>query len=68
MRSPKTLDVIKTIPEDRLLIESDFNSARPMEEELLRMCFVVSRLRNWTLHETANKTFQNAKRFFNFKL
>jgi TatD DNase family protein len=58
--SHKTVSVIQAIPEDRLLIESDYNSATFMDEEIVKMCKVIASARGWTEEEVAQKTYANA--------
>lgn len=55
---------MKVIPEDRILIESDQKNTLHMQDDLLRICQVVSKSRGWNIKQTANITSRNAKQFF----
>ena len=57
-------EVIKSCPEDRLLIESDWSSAGSMDREVLKMCKFISKQKDWSLHKTARITYQNAVNFY----
>ena len=64
LRSPKTRDVIRSVPADRLVIESDLTSSRGAEEALRAMLAAVAECRGWTPEETARVTRENALRFY----
>jgi TatD DNase family protein len=64
LRSPKTADVIRAIPADRLVIESDLTSSRGAEDALRAMLAAVAECRGWTPEETARITRENARRFY----
>lgn len=66
MRAPKTIDVIKAVPEDRLLIESDQHSPAHGEEDLRRICEIIAEARGWSVEQTARITHANATRVFSF--
>ncbi|KAL6078834.1 Deoxyribonuclease TATDN3 [Balamuthia mandrillaris] len=58
----KTCAVIAQVPDDRLLLETDLDSAYEAEEELVRMCRLVAKVKGWTEEETALRTTANARR------
>ena len=64
LRSPKTKDVIRAVPADRLVIESDLVSSRGAEDALRAMLAAVAECRGWTPEETARITRENARRFY----
>ena len=68
LRSPKTAEVIRAVPEDKLLLESDRSSARPsgrVEGELLQMLALYAELKGWGgVEEAAQRTRQNAQSFY----
>ena len=64
LRSPKTADVIRAIPADRLVIESDLTSSRGAEDALRAMLAAMAECRGWTPEETARITRENARRFY----
>ena len=64
MSSPKTLDVIKSIPKDRLMIESDQNTPLYIDDDMIRICEIVAKCKDWTVEETAKITYENTVRFF----
>lgn len=62
--SEKVIEVIKVLPDDRLMVESDFHCAGPqmddqLEEVTRRLCL----LRGWTLEEGVRQLAENWKRF-----
>jgi Tat protein secretion system quality control protein TatD with DNase activity len=62
-RSPSFEDRIKATPDDRLLIESDYDRPGPVDEMVLEMCKVVARVKGWTVLEAARVTRDNLERF-----
>ena len=64
LRSPKTQDVVRAVPADRLLVESDLVSPENAEAELREMVAFVARARGWTAEEAARITRENARRFY----
>ena len=65
MRSPKTKSVIKDIPDDRLLLESDLENIDNFESDLNNMINIISECKGWSINETILKTNENAIRFYN---
>ena len=64
LRSPKTEDVVRAVPADRLLVESDLVSPEKADAELREMVAFVARARGWTVEEAARITRENARRFY----
>ena len=68
LRAPKTREVIRAVPEDRLLLESDRSSAMPegrVEGELLQMLTLYAEIKGWEgVEEAARRTRQNAYRLY----
>ena len=64
LRSPKTEDVVRAVPADRLLVESDLVSPEKADAELREMIAFVARARGWTVEEAARITRENARRFY----
>jgi len=62
--SQKLVDCIRKVPDDRLLIESDVGSSQQIDQGLLDICQVVANIKDWTMDETAQTTFENFKRFY----
>ena len=63
-RSEKTKSVISSIPDDRILLESDLEIFDHVEDNLLQMLRVISECKNWSLEQAAIITFENAERFY----
>ncbi|KAJ5586911.1 uncharacterized protein N7459_002676 [Penicillium hispanicum] len=60
----KVQDVIKTLPDDRILIESDLHTAGPQMDELLKdVVQQVCELRGWELRQGVQQLADNWKRF-----
>lgn len=55
---------IAATPEDKLLIESDWNSPGPSREGMEEIVQLVSEVKKWTIQQTLGVTSQNARRFF----
>jgi len=64
LRSPKTQDVIKAVPDDRLLLESDLCDPSEAENELRTMLAIIADVKGWSAKEAARITRVNAERFF----
>ncbi|RHZ47530.1 hypothetical protein Glove_578g33 [Diversispora epigaea] len=56
-------ELIKAVPEDRLLIESDFHSPDGMDELMERIIKLISEIKNWSPTFTVEKTRENFLRF-----
>lgn len=62
--SQKALDVIKSLPEDRLLIESDLHTAGPMmDDSLEEVTRAVCDARGWSLNRGVQRLGENWKAF-----
>jgi Tat protein secretion system quality control protein TatD with DNase activity len=62
--SEKVIEVIKVLPADRLLVESDFHCAGPqMDDRLEEVTRRVCLLRGWTLEEGVRQLAENWKHF-----
>lgn len=60
----KAIDVIKALPDDRILIESDLHTAgAPMDELLEQIARQVCELRGWALRPGVQQLADNWKRF-----
>mmetsp|Transcript_75817 Transcript_75817/g.152350 ORF Transcript_75817/g.152350 Transcript_75817/m.152350 type:complete len:120 (+) Transcript_75817:3-362(+) len=67
-RSPKTRDVLRAVPADRLLLESDLEDSGPMgadrKRDLEKMVLLISEARGWGIEETWERTYENARNFY----
>ncbi|RAH73443.1 TatD family hydrolase [Aspergillus aculeatinus CBS 121060] len=62
--SQKVMDVIKALPDDRILIESDLHTAGPQMDELLeQISRQICELRGWALEQGVQQFADNWKRF-----
>jgi Tat protein secretion system quality control protein TatD with DNase activity len=52
-------ELIRTVPDDRLLIESDLNSPKDLDLAMVRMACLVSRAKQWSLHDAILNTRRN---------
>ena len=59
---------IQAVPADRLLIESDQNTALAVDDGLKRIVSTVSEAREWGEQETRERTYDNFLRFFESSL
>jgi len=64
LRSPKTAAVIRAVPADRLVIESDLVSPHGAEADLRTMLAFVAEARGWSVADAARITRENAHRFY----
>jgi Tat protein secretion system quality control protein TatD with DNase activity len=68
LRSHKTKAVIKVVPDDRLVIESDRSSTFPLgriENELQKMLEVYKEVKGWSsIEQAAQITYMNASRLY----
>lgn len=62
----KLMELIKTVPEDNLLIESDLNSPSGIDECMIEITKIVAEARGWTIKQVTEVTNRNWKRFVNF--
>ncbi|PYH79933.1 cut9 interacting protein Scn1 [Aspergillus uvarum CBS 121591] len=62
--SQKVMDVIKALPDDRVLIESDLHTAGPQMDDLLeQISRQICELRGWTLDHGVQQFADNWKRY-----
>ncbi|KAE8396557.1 hypothetical protein BDV23DRAFT_143017 [Aspergillus alliaceus] len=60
----KVVEVIKTLPDDRILIESDLHTAgKQMDDLLEEVARQICELRGWDLHQGVQQLADNWKRF-----
>lgn len=60
----KAMDAVKSVPADRVLIESDLHTAgQQMDEMLEEVVRTVCRLRGWSLHDGVRQLGDNWRRF-----
>jgi len=64
LRSPKTRAVIRAVPDNRLLLESDLCDPTRAEEELRTMLAIIADIKGWSVRDAARITRENAQRFF----
>lgn len=64
MKREHALDIIRTCPRERLLIESDMHRVADVGRAMAEVLLFVSEAREWTLEETAHVTWENACRFY----
>ena len=64
LRSPKTQDVIRATPDDRLLLESDLCDPTRAEDELRIMLAFIADVKGWSVSDAARITRENAERFY----
>lgn len=58
--SSKAIDVIKTVPDDRILVESDLHSAGQRMDDLLKeIVQLICHIRNWSLEEGVKRLALN---------
>ncbi|KAI8082777.1 TatD family [Halteromyces radiatus] len=59
----KLSQLIQTIPDDHLLIESDYNTPQGVDQAMVHIASLVARAKNWSLHDTVLRTERNWLRF-----
>lgn len=61
----KLLELIKAVPEDRLLIESDLNTPVDLDQSLVEITKIVAEARGWSMKQVVSITHKNWLRFVN---
>eukprot|EP00960_Hanusia_phi_P054735 762760-Hanusia_phi.AAC.4 len=56
--------VIASVPDDKLLLESDLEDAKQARGALLEMLRVIADAKGWTMEFAAKKTWENAESFY----
>jgi len=65
--SSKKLDAaVVAVPEDRILIESDWHLTGHQYKSMIEIVAFISKLRNWSPQQTIDITTRNANEFFGF--
>lgn len=65
-RLDRLADLIRAVPDDRLLIESDYNDMRRSEQRLWEILGVVCHAKQWDAQEAAKRLKENWERFSGF--
>ncbi|KYR00429.1 hypothetical protein DLAC_03185 [Tieghemostelium lacteum] len=63
LTSSKVSKLIESIPDDRLLLESDQNTPLEANESIFKVVKAISTTKKWTIKETLERTRLNALRF-----
>lgn len=64
MSNTKAIDVIKIVPDDRILAESDFHQAGEKMDHLLeQVCREICKIKGWELQDGVAKLSSNWRRF-----
>lgn len=61
----KLQELIRAVPEDRLLIESDLNTPIGLDHCMIDITKIVAEAKNWSIQKVVEITNQNYKRFIN---
>ncbi|CAG8668095.1 554_t:CDS:1, partial [Funneliformis caledonium] len=62
-RNSRLPDLIKAVPEDKLLIETDYHSPKGLDYYMLMIIKLVSEVKEWTETTTVEKTRENFIKF-----
>lgn len=66
-RSPKSLNVIKETPDDRILLESDVHDKNLVDESMRKVASMVCKAKNWSPQRLVAQVRSNMDRFLNLK-
>ncbi|KAG0749936.1 hypothetical protein G6F57_001053 [Rhizopus arrhizus] len=55
----KVIELIKAVPDDRLLIESDINTPKGLDECMIEIIRIVAETRQWTIEQVVQTTHKN---------
>jgi TatD DNase family protein len=61
----KLLQLIEKVPDDRLLIESDYNSPAGIDHAMVDITKVVAKAKNWSIEQVVQTTRRNWLEFIN---
>jgi Tat protein secretion system quality control protein TatD with DNase activity len=64
----KLVELIKAVPEDRLLIESDLNTPVGMDQCMVEITKIVAEARGWSIKQVVDITHKNWLRFVNYSV
>ncbi|KAI8888393.1 Metallo-dependent hydrolase, partial [Backusella circina FSU 941] len=59
----KLADLIRAVPEDRLILESDLNTSKGLDMAMVEMARIVAEVRSWSLEKVVKTTYENWLRF-----
>ncbi|KAI9308149.1 TatD family [Cunninghamella echinulata] len=59
----KLSQLIQSVPDHLLLIESDFNTPKDLDHAMVRIACLVARAKQWSLHDTLLTTNKNWSQF-----
>ncbi|KAI8616501.1 hypothetical protein BC830DRAFT_1080578 [Chytriomyces sp. MP71] len=59
----KLQERLRAVPDDRVLVESDWNDARAVDERVVKAIELVARAKGWSLEDAARRMAANALRF-----
>jgi len=64
MRSHKTPDVIRAVPDDKLLLESDLENPHGVADACSSMLRTIADAKGWDMETAARITRENAQQFY----
>lgn len=66
-RSKKTLEVIRSTPDDRILVESDVHDIKLVDDAMMLAIEMVGKAKGWDLNKVVQQTARNAELFLQMK-
>ena len=66
-RSPKAIERIEWIPDDRLLIESDQDNVSQIDDALEAAALLIGQAKHWDMNATVTQTTTNSNSFLTQK-